>query len=130
MPFLRLSVQPAMDASARKRLAERLTELMATELSKKAELTSVLIDTVSGALWTVGGRPTASTAFLEAAITAGTNSDAEKSAFVAAAFRLLKAELPELDPIVYVVINELPAENWGYDGRTQAARRVAVPDGV
>jgi 4-oxalocrotonate tautomerase len=123
MPFLRLTLQPQPDDAVKMRLAQGLTQLMATFLHKKAELTSVLVETPAALLWTIGGAATATTAKLEVAITVGTNQTAEKAAFIEAAHALLRAEVPSLAPVAYVVLLEIPAENWGYDGQSQAARR-------
>lgn len=126
MPFLRLTLQPTPGSEVSARLAAQLTQLMATKLGKKAELTSVLVEAPASALWTIGGAVSARTAMLEVSITEGTNNAVEKSDFIAAAHRLLCDELPALEPIAYIVLKEVPAENWGYDGRTQAARRTAA----
>lgn len=126
MPFLRLTLQPAPGSEVSARLASQLTQLMATKLGKKAELTSVLVEAPAAALWTIGGAAATKTAMLEVSITEGTNNAVEKSDFIAAAHRLLCNELPALEPIAYIVLKEVPAENWGYDGRTQAARRTAA----
>jgi 4-oxalocrotonate tautomerase len=65
-----------------------------------------------------------STAQLQIQITAGTNTAAEKAAFIAAAFEELGTLLGGLHPASYVVVDEIAADAWGYGGRTQAARRL------
>lgn len=125
MPFLRLTIQPSPDETAMSRLSAGLTTLMAETLGKKAELTSVLVEAPQGGLWTIGAVPAGRTAVLEAAITQGTNDDEEKADFIAAAHALLARELPDLSPVAYVILTEIPAQNWGYDGQTQAKRRMA-----
>lgn len=55
-------------------------------------------------------------------MTAGTNSEEEKRAFVGNAMLLLRRTLPSLAAATYIVVKELPAINWGYDGQTQADR--------
>jgi 4-oxalocrotonate tautomerase len=122
MPFLRLTITPAPAASAAYALAERLTNLMAERLGKKAALTSVLVEPAHG-LWTIGGAAQPAAAHLEATITAGTNTETEKAAFIAEAMTLLRAHLPDLHAATYVTLREAAATDWGYDGRTQAARR-------
>ena len=122
MPFLRLTVAPALRPSAASALADGLTSLMAERLGKKAALTSVFVEPASG-LWTIGGVAQPSAAHLEATITAGTNTEAEKADFIAAAMALLRTQSPELHAATYVTLREVAAADWGYDGRTQAARR-------
>jgi 4-oxalocrotonate tautomerase len=58
-------------------------------------------------------------------VTAGTNSDAEKAAMVEAGHTLLVDVLGVLPEATYVIIHDLPGGNWGYAGKTQAARAQA-----
>jgi 4-oxalocrotonate tautomerase len=38
---------------------------------------------------------------------------------------LLQQQLGKLHPASYVIVRELPASDWGYDGITQLQRRLA-----
>lgn len=122
MPFLRLTLAPEPSSSVASALAEGLTALMAERLRKKAALTSVLVEPAHG-VWTIGGAPQPAAAHLEATITAGTNTEAEKAAFIAEAMMLLRTHMPGLHAATYVTLREVAAGDWGYDGRTQAARQ-------
>jgi 4-oxalocrotonate tautomerase len=122
MPFLRLTVTPEPTADAASALTKGLTALMAERLGKKAALTSVLVESARG-VWTIGDAAQPAAAHLDATITAGTNTEAEKAAFIAAAMALMKAHMPGLHAATYVTLREVAATDWGYDGRTQAARR-------
>lgn len=125
MPFVRITVAPAPSAATQQRLAAAATRLMADVLGKKADLTSVLVEAASGH-WTIGGEPAAMAAHLEALVTAGTNSSAQKAAFQAQAMALLSAELGVLPTATYVVVRDVPADDWGYDGQSQAMRAQAA----
>lgn len=129
MPTLQLKVSPLQNPSRYRALAEALTRITARELGKRADLTAVVIDDVPVARWHVGGtdvqRPTA---MLEISITQGTNTTAQKAAFIASAFAELEAQLGHgqgLEPASYVIVREVPATDWGYGGQTQAARALA-----
>jgi 4-oxalocrotonate tautomerase len=129
MPTLHLKVSPLQNPPRYRALAQSLTRLSTEHLGKRAEVTAVVIEDLPAARWYVGGqdvqRPTA---FLEISITQGTSTEAEKAAFIAAAFAELQAQLgagQPLEPASYVVVRELPATDWGYGGQTQAARRAA-----
>ncbi|MBC7953190.1 MAG: tautomerase family protein [Rhodospirillaceae bacterium] len=122
MPFVRITVTPAPSPAAQQRLATGTTRLMADVLGKKATLTSVLVETAT-AHWTIGGEPAPMAAHLEALVTTGTNSAEQKAAFLAQAMALLSAELGVLPTATYVVVRDVPAEDWGYGGLSQAARR-------
>ncbi len=96
-----------------------MTRITAEELGKRAAVTAVVIDDVPAARWHVGGtdvqRPTA---MLEISITQGTNTAAQKAAFVERAFAELEAQLGHghgqgLEPASYVIVREVPASDWG-----------------
>lgn len=125
MPYVHLTIAgPAPTDAARRRLAAGLTRLMAEVLGKDPALTAVRVETAETGLWTVGGTPVSPAAHLEATVTAGTNSAADKARFIAQAMELLKGEAgPGLPLATYGVVREIAADSWGYDGRTQAARR-------
>jgi 4-oxalocrotonate tautomerase len=122
MPFLRLTLAPEPSPSVAAALADGLTILMAERLRKNAALTSVLVEPARG-VWTIGGAVQPAAAHLDATITAGTNTEAEKAAFIADAMTLLRTQVPDLHAATYVTLREVAATDWGYDGRTQAARR-------
>jgi 4-oxalocrotonate tautomerase len=129
MPTLQLKVSPLQNPSRYRALAETMTRITAEELGKRAEVTAVVIDDVPAARWHVGGtdvqRPTA---MLEISITQGTNTAAQKAAFIERAFAELEAQLGHgqgLEPASYVIVREVPASDWGYGGQTQAARALA-----
>lgn len=122
MPILHLKLAAAPAAGVQDRLAERLTAITHSILGKRREVTAIDIEAVSR--WYVGGAATRrATAFLEISITEGTNTDREKEAWIQAAWRDLREELGELEEASYIVVREIPAEDWGYGGVTQLARR-------
>jgi 4-oxalocrotonate tautomerase len=112
-------------------LAHALTELTAQLLGKRREVTAVMVEDLPATRWHVGGRAVLGpTACLEISITQGTNTEQEKAAFIAAAFAELQTQLGAghaLEPASYVIVREVPATDWGYDGQTQAARKLAGP---
>jgi 4-oxalocrotonate tautomerase len=125
MPFISIKVAgPTLAPEQIKVLQTQTTALMAGVLGKKAELTAVLVEQVQAAGWTTGANAVPVAAHLEATITAGTNSGEEKARFIAEAARMLKSVLGANLPLAtYIVLQDIPADSWGYDGLTQAARR-------
>lgn len=128
MPTLNLKVAPLQNPSRYRQLAGALTSLAAELLGKRSEVTAVVIEDLPAARWYVGAseaeRPTA---LLEISITAGTNTEGEKAAFIQAAFGELQRQLGgggPLEEASYVVVRELPASDWGYGGCTQLARKL------
>lgn len=127
MPTLVLKVAPLQNPPRYQQLAQALTRLSTLHLHKRAEVTAVVIEDLPAARWFVGSQPLQRpTALLEISITAGTNTAAEKEAFIAAAYAELAQQLGEglpLEDASYVIVREIPAGDWGYGGVTQAARR-------
>lgn len=121
MPFARLIYHPRRP-DAEEALALALTDLIARDLAKRRDLTSVQIEAAMSGIWTIGGERHDTRGHLEVFVTAGTNTVAEKRLFLHNAMALLRAEFPDLHAATYVVVHELPATDWGYDGRTQADR--------
>lgn len=131
MPTLQLKTsaphKPPVPALYRE-VARELTAITASILGKRPEVTAVMIEEVPAMLWHVGAHPVQRTTFwLEISITAGTNTVAQKTAFVEAAFDALQRLLGDgdnsVEPASYVIVRELPATDWGYGAQTQAARR-------
>ena len=130
MPTLVLKLTPLQNPERYQALARALTDHTVQLLGKRREVTAVVIDDLPAARWHIGGAPVAQpTALLEISITEGTNTEEEKAAFIAAAFAELQRQLEgdgALAAASYVVVRELPASDWGYGGRTQHARRLAL----
>lgn len=128
MPFVHIRIAgKTLSENAVRALQTGITGQMETILTKKAELTAVSIETVPAGGWAIGGATVPIAAHLEATITAGTNTAEEKAHFIAAAMALVETVLETPLPLAtYVVIREVPAESWGYGGRTQAARRLSA----
>lgn len=127
MPYLnvKLCATPAAEITAA--IALQLTELTATVLHKKRELTAVSVEYIPPGQWFIGGdtldgqnRPTF---FLDVKVTQGTNSEEEKAAYIAQVFAAVEALLGEIHPTSYIVIHEVRGDAWGYQGQTQAFRQ-------
>lgn len=129
MPTLQLKVSPAREPARYRQLAGALTALTAQTLGKRAELTAVMIEALPATQWYVGVRDMdRPTAWLEISITAGTNTPAQKAAFIQGAYATLQQALATeqaLEPVSYVIVRELPATDWGYGGQSQQARQLA-----
>lgn len=124
MPFARFTCHRSSPDQPfdRERLAVALTDLIAADLGKRRDLTSVLIEAPADGHWTIAGVRQFSASHLEVFVTSGTNTVEEKSRFLARAMSLLREMIPDLHPATYVVVHELPASDWGYDGKSQSER--------
>jgi 4-oxalocrotonate tautomerase len=129
MPTLNLKIAPLQNPQVYASLGRALTRITARQLGKRAEVTAVMIEDLPAAQWFTGGREIRRpTAMLEISVTQGTNTAAQKAAFIDAAFAELQRQLAPgeaLEEASYVIVRELPATDWGYDGITQAERKRA-----
>jgi 4-oxalocrotonate tautomerase len=125
MPTLQLKISPPQSPDLYPLLAVELTAVTAKHLGKRPEVTAVMIEALPAARWYVGAAAVRrATAWLEISITAGTNTPAQKAAFIEAAFAVLQSQLGgSMEPASYVIVRELPATDWGYGGQTQQARQ-------
>jgi 4-oxalocrotonate tautomerase len=127
MPTLNLRITPLHNPQHYAQLAERLTQLTAQVLRKRPEVTVVMIDDLPAARFCIAGQPSSQpAACLSIDITQGTNTLEEKASFVNQAYVLLRELLGDLQEASYVIVRELPASDWGYGGKTQAARRLVL----
>ncbi|KRG69793.1 tautomerase family protein [Pseudoxanthomonas dokdonensis] len=128
MPYLdfRVSAKPSQQQA--ERVAGILTELTATVLGKKPELTSVSIHAMEAGHWYIGGNSLASqslvTFYLDIKVTEGTNTKNEKAEYVRRVFAAVADIFGALAPASYVVIDEVHADAWGYQGQTQEYRYI------
>lgn len=126
MPYLDLLIHPTVTSDQAAELASGITDAMVNVMGKRREVTAVRIAAADSVMWTIGDGPCAlPTAYLDVKITAGTNSAEEKARLLARLHALLNSTFGTLAEASYIVIHELPAENWGYAGRSQADRFAA-----
>ena len=124
MPLIQIAIAGPTPAPATlARLQAETTVLMRDIMRKQAALTVVAVTLLPTGAFSANGVAVSQGASLHATVTAGTNSVEEKAAFIAAAEAMLRDRLGRFDAPVYVIVQEIPAPDWGYDGRTQAARR-------
>jgi 4-oxalocrotonate tautomerase len=125
VPFIRITVLgPPLGSEQVAQLQNETTNLMESALGKVASLTSVLVEQPSVANWTIGRNRASVAVHVNATITAGTNSATEKARYIELTMNLLRSTFgTELSSATYIVLEEVPAQSWGYDGRTQESRR-------
>lgn len=125
MPFIRITLGCPAANDLKQRIGNGATDLIVSLLGKRREVTAVLVECAGDCVWQIAGEAVAGATptHCEIAITAGTNNTEEKARMIAAMHALLAETLGGVPEASYVAIRELPAENWGYAGVTQAARR-------
>ena len=130
MPYVDIRlVGTALTPAQRNALLGGTTELMVTVMGKRREVTVVSIQQYAGENWSVGGnalrQQEAPGASVEIKVTQGTNTEREKAAMIAETTAMLKNLLGTTQTANYVVIHEIAADAWGYDGLTQAHRKLS-----
>ena len=130
MPFLDLTIQhSAPTQAAIEAVQQGLTDLMADILRKRADLTVVSVGPQPRPSISIGARslgPDSWSGRLMAYVTEGTNTEDEKARFLQAAHALLSRHLSAPASPFYIVVEEVPAGSWGYDGLSQADRAATV----
>lgn len=130
MPLLRLTLTDLPGrAEAQAELPQQLTGLMRDILNKRADLTVVQTEVKPAFSWTSNGRRLQRSdwcASLEVFITDGTNTVDEIAAFIGAANKLICGEWSQSPAApLYIVVHTVGADKWGFDGKTQGARRTS-----
>jgi 4-oxalocrotonate tautomerase len=125
MPFVSLKIAgPELTPVQKRALQTGFTELMAGPMRKVYGLTAVAIERIETSDWSTGDKPSEGrSAYAEVKVTQGTNSPQEMQQFIAEGHALLTTTLGTLPEATYVVVHEIPAQAWGYAGKTQEARR-------
>mgnify|MGYP001765129697 CR=1 FL=1 len=128
MPYLNVRLSLPESAELAERVAAILMRHTTGLLGKKAEVTAITLDFVPPTRWFVGGErldgARAVTFQLDIKVTDGTNTKAEKSRYIEAVFADFDALFGPIAPASYIVIHDLRADAWGYQGRTQEYRFV------
>jgi 4-oxalocrotonate tautomerase len=128
MPYLNAKISGNPSPEVARQVAEMLAHLTASILRKKRELTSINVENVDGNKWFVAGTSISSqevkTFYLEIHVTEGTNTKDEKANYVREVFSSMQSILGKLHPASYIVIKDVGADSWGYEGATQEFRYI------
>ena len=128
MPYLNAKICAPQSPETTNKIAAFLTELTAEVLGKKKELTSVAVEYVSANEWFIGGASLASqglaTFYLDIKVTEGTNTKNQKASYIQKVFAAFGSVLGSLNPASNIVIHEVRADSWGYEGATQEFRYI------
>ncbi len=128
MPYLNLKLCTSRPQNETSKIADILTDLTAEILKKKRELTAICVEHIAPERWYVGGtelgHQSLSGFYLDIKVTEGTNTKDEKAAYVSRVFAAIEDIVGSLAPASYIVIHEVHADAWGYQGQTQESRYI------
>ena len=128
MPYLNLKLCGEPSQETADLIAKCLTDLTAEILKKKRELTAVAVEFVAPSHWYIAGASLADqplrSFYLDIKVTEGTNTKDEKGLYAARVFAGIEAIVGTFAPVSCIVIHEVRADAWGYQGQTQEFRYV------
>ena len=126
MPHINIRIGTHLNPVQRRELQRRTTVLISEIMGKKPEVTVVHIQESPSGQWSTNGVPLTPSdppgVYVDIKVTQGTNTTREKADMIDATVSMLREVVGKIQEPCYVVIDELPADSWGYNGRTQAAR--------
>lgn len=125
MPYLNIKIATQESPETTAQIATLLTDLTASVLGKKRELTAVAVQYINPNKWFIAGKNvSASTFYLDIKGTEGTNTKNEKAAYIKQVFAGLSKILGSVAPASYIVIHEVRGDAWGYQAETQEFRYI------
>ncbi len=126
MPYINIRLGATVSHKQKEQLYKKTTVLMDTIMGKRREVTVVHVQTDEPEQWAVNGtgliQQDPISAYVEIKVTAGTNSEAQKAEMLSQTVKMLQEVIGTLQEACYVVIDDIAANSWGYNGKTQAAR--------
>lgn len=127
MPLITVTVStPHKKVLAKADIAAEVSRLSATILHKDPEVTAVIVGRVPPDAWFVGGQSLTdvwlASFWLDIHVTDGSNTKNEKAAFIAAVYKSMEDLLGPLHTESFVRVHDVPADAWGFGGKTQECR--------
>ncbi len=126
MPYISIELNCQINNDQRIKLIKETTGLMHNTMKKKKDVTVVQIKESPSKQWSVNSIPLSSSdnpcVYVNIKITRGTNTSREKAVMIKKTIEMLKNILGSIQETCYVVIDEISADSWGYNGLTQKYR--------
>ena len=129
MPIITVKLSATASPTLSAQLADGIVAITARVLHKRPDITAVTFDYTAPEHWIVGGRSledhgTASF-WLDIKIVDGTNTKDEKAAYLREIFAFMGSVLGPLHEESYALVHEVPADAYGFGGKTQEHRYIA-----
>jgi 4-oxalocrotonate tautomerase len=122
MPIIDLKVSGPESPALAQQLVTEISRLTKEVLKKKPEVTVVTVSFVPDYLWFINAVPLAElktrSFHLNIKISDSTNLKADKADYIEAVHKSLSSLLGSVHPVSYVVIQEMKADAYGYEGLT------------
>ena len=126
MPYINIRLGKNLEPYQHAELYKRTTELMDRVMGKRREVTVVHIQESPPHYWAKNAIALSpddpAGVFVDIKVTRGTNTAGEKAEMLSQIVRMLKDVAGAVQEACYVVIDDIAADSWGYNGVTQAKR--------
>lgn len=126
MPYINIRLGSNLDNEQGTQLYEKTTSLMNSVMGKRREVTVVHIQESESQQWSTNAIPSTAegpvSAFVDIKVTDGSNTPEEKAEMISRTTEMLQDVVGIIQEACYVIIDDIPADSWGYNGKTQAVR--------
>ncbi len=126
MPYINFRIGNTLENAQRNQLYEKTTSLMKGIMGKRREVTVVHIQESEPHLWATNAvaldTDSPVGAYVDIKVTEGTNTPEEKAEMLSETAKMLKEVVGVVQEACYVLIDDIPANSWGYNGKSQAQR--------
>lgn len=126
MPYINIRLGVKLNNTQRDQLNQKTTLFMNTIMGKRREVTVVHIQEDDPKQWATNAialnKEDPTGAFVDIKVTEGTNTREEKAEMILQTVKMLQGVVGTIQEACYVIIDDIPANSWGYGGKTQAAR--------
>lgn len=126
MPYINIRIGAVLNNVQKQALYKKTTLLMNTIMKKRQEVTVVHIQESEPQQWSVNSVQLSENVpigvYVDIKVTKGTNTVDEKKEMIAQTIIMLQDIVGTIQEACYVVIDDIPGDSWGYNGKTQAMR--------
>ncbi len=126
MPYINFRIGNTLENAQRNQLYEKTTSLMKGIMGKRREVTVVHIQESEPHLWATNAvaldTDSPVGAYVDIKVTEGTNTPEEKAEMLSETAKMLKEVVGVVQEACYVLIDDIPANSWGYNGKSQSHR--------
>lgn len=121
MPYINLKINLQNFEEKEASILELVVSKTKQILKKDEKVTSVLFEKIPFSSWYIN-KKNEITFFLDIKITKGSNTQEQKALYIKEIFEGFNALNIKVNEASYILIDEIPANSWGYNGITQEYR--------
>lgn len=123
MPFINVKLNAEKSEELKEKVVSIVLDNTSNILNKKRDVTSVLVEFIPRDNWYIGDKKEL-TFYLDIKITKGTNTKDQKNNYIKTMYGDLRNLIGDINPASYIVLDEVEADAWGFEGLTQEFRYI------